>query len=161
MKSEVAQSCPIFCNPKDCSLPGSSIHGIFKTRILEWVAISFSRRSSWPRDWTWVSRIVGRHLTVWATRKVLNEVHTYIKFNDIWFLKWFSGEQSACQYRSHRRCWFNPWVSKIPQRRKWKPIPVFLPGKSHGQRSLVGYMPYGHKESDTTEWLSIRTHTVK
>ena len=54
----------------DCSLPGSSVHGIFQARILEWVAISFSRRSSWPRDWTWVSHIVGRCFTVWATREV-------------------------------------------------------------------------------------------
>ena len=58
--------------------------------------------------------------------------YTYTKFNDIWFLMWFSGKQSACQYRSYRRCCFNPWVWKIPWRRKWKPIPVFLPGKSHG-----------------------------
>ena len=42
---------------------------------------------------------------------------------------------------------------KIPWRRKWHPTPVFLPGKSHGQRSLVGYSPWGYKESDTTEWL--------
>ena len=59
------------CNPMDCSLPGSSIHGTFQAIILEWVAISFSRRSSWPRDWTWVSRIVGRCFTVGATREVL------------------------------------------------------------------------------------------
>ena len=54
----------------DCSLPGSSIHGIFQTRILEWVAISFSRGSSWPRDWTQVSRIAGRLFTTWATREI-------------------------------------------------------------------------------------------
>ena len=54
------------------SLPGSTVHGIFQARILEWVAISFSRRSSWPRDWTQVSRIVGRHFTIWATREVLS-----------------------------------------------------------------------------------------
>ena len=46
-----------------------------------------------------------------------------------------------------------PWVGKIPWRRKWQPTPVFLPGESHGQRSLVGYSPRGHKESDTTERL--------
>ena len=50
-------------------LPGSSVHGIFQARVLEWVAIFFSRGSSWPRDWTWVSRIVGRCFTVWATRE--------------------------------------------------------------------------------------------
>ena len=60
-ESEVAQSCPILCDPMDCSLPGFSVHGIFQARIMEWVAISFSRRSSCPRDWTRVSRIVGRH----------------------------------------------------------------------------------------------------
>ena len=49
-ESEVAQSCPTLCNPMDCTLPGSSIHGIFQARILEWVAISFSRKSSRPRD---------------------------------------------------------------------------------------------------------------
>ena len=64
---EVAQLCPTFCNPMDSSLPGSSIHGIFQARVLEWVAISFSRRSSQHRDWTRVFRIVGRHFTVWAT----------------------------------------------------------------------------------------------
>ena len=52
--SVVAQSCPTLCNPMDCSLPRSSVHGIFQARILEWVAISFSRGSSWPRDRTWV-----------------------------------------------------------------------------------------------------------
>ena len=46
---------------------------------------------------------------------------------------------------------FNPWVGKIPWRRKWQSTPVLLPGKPHGQRSLVGYSPWGRKESDTTE----------
>ena len=49
-ESEVAQLCPTLCNPMDCSLPGSSIHGIFQARILECIPISFSRRSSQPRD---------------------------------------------------------------------------------------------------------------
>ena len=57
-ESEVAQSCPTPCDPMNCSLPGSSVHRIFQARILEWVALSFSRRSSQPRDWTWVSLIV-------------------------------------------------------------------------------------------------------
>ena len=66
----VAQSCPTLCDTMDCSLPGSSLHGIFQTRVLEWVAISFSRGSSWPRDRTGVSHIVGRYFIVWATREV-------------------------------------------------------------------------------------------
>ena len=53
-------SCVWLCETMDCSLSGSSVHGIFQTRILEWVVISFSRGSSQPRDWTWVSHIAGR-----------------------------------------------------------------------------------------------------
>ena len=69
-ESEVTQSCPTLWDPVDCNLPGSSIHGIFQAKVLEWVAISFHRRASRPRDWTWVSRIVGRCFTIWATREV-------------------------------------------------------------------------------------------
>ena len=58
------------CDPMDCSLPGSSIHENFQARVLEWVDISFSKRSSPSRDWTWVSLIVGRRFTIWATREV-------------------------------------------------------------------------------------------
>ena len=54
-----------------CSLLGSSVHRIFQARIQEWVTISFSRGSSWPRDWTWVSCTAGRLFTVWATREAL------------------------------------------------------------------------------------------
>ena len=68
--SEVAHLCLTLYNPVDCSLPGSSIHGIFQTRLLEWVAISFSSGYSQSRDRTWVFRIVGRRFTIWATRKV-------------------------------------------------------------------------------------------
>ena len=59
----VAQVCPTLCDPMDCSPPGSSVHGILQAKILEWVAISFSRRSSQPRDWTLVSCIAGRSFT--------------------------------------------------------------------------------------------------
>ena len=58
------------------------------------------------------------------------------------------------QFRKHRRHRFNPWVSKIPWKREWLPTPVFLPGESHGQKSLVGYSQWGHKELDMTERLS-------
>ena len=68
------QSCPTHSDPMDCSLQVSSVHGIFQARILEWVAISFSRGSSPPRDQTRVSRIVDRRFTVWATREVRNMV---------------------------------------------------------------------------------------
>ena len=66
-------ACPTLWDPMDCSLSGSSVHGIFQARIPEWVAISFSRGSSWPRGWTRVSRITGRSFTIWAAR-VLSSV---------------------------------------------------------------------------------------
>ena len=50
---------------------------------------------------------------------------------------------------------FDPWVGKIPWRRKWQPTPVFLPGKSHEQKSLASYSPWGRKESDMTEHLTL------
>ena len=60
----------LFATPWTVAYHGSSVHGIFQARVLEWVAISFSRGSSQPRDRTWVSPIVGRHFTIWATREV-------------------------------------------------------------------------------------------
>ena len=65
-ESEVSQLCPTLCDPMDYSPPGSSVHGIFQARILEWVAISFSRESSRPRDWTQVSCTAGRLFTIWV-----------------------------------------------------------------------------------------------
>ena len=72
--------------------------------------------------------------------------------------RWLSGRESVCQCRNrrrHKRRGFDPWVGKIPWRREWLPTPVFLPGESHGWRSLEGYSAWGHKESDTTEWLTL------
>ena len=57
-----------------------------------------------------------------------------------------SGKEPACQCRRHKRCEFDPWVGKILWRKAWQPIPVFLPGESHGQRSLAGYSPWVHKK---------------
>ena len=54
---------------------------------------------------------------------------------------------------------FNPWVRKIPWRREWQPTRALLPGKSHGQRSLEGYSPWGHQESETTEQLTLAVQT--
>ena len=62
-----------------------------------------------------------------------------------------SGEEPACKCRRHKRDGLDPWVGKIPWRRAWQPTPAFLPGDSHGQRSLVGYSPQGGKELDTSE----------
>ena len=67
------------------------------------------------------------------------------------FPRWLSGKESARQCRRHQRCRFEPWLRRIPWRRKWQPTPIFLPGKSHAQRSLVGFSPWGHQDSDMTE----------
>ena len=69
------------------------------------------------------------------------------------FPKWLTGKESTCQCR---RRGFDSWVRKIPWSRKWQPTIVFLPEKSHRQRSLVGYSPWGCRESDTTEQMSMQ-----
>ena len=81
-------------------------------------------------------------------------IHTQI----VWgFPGGASGKEPACQCRRWKTCGFNPWVGKIPWRRESQPTPVFLPGESHGQRTLAGYSPWGHKELDTTEHKHAQT----
>ena len=96
-ESEVAQSCPTLCHPMDCSLPGSSVHGILQAVVLEWIAISFSRGSSQSRARTQSSRIVDRRFTVWATREAsfLCIYNTYvivwnIHYKGYYKTKWLS-----------------------------------------------------------------------
>ena len=72
-----------------------------------------------------------------------------------------SGKEPICQCRRHERCRFSPWVGKFPWRRKWQPIPVFLPGESHGQRNLVGYSPSGHKSQTWLKQLSTHARTQR
>ena len=73
---------------------------------------------------------------------------------------WRSGKESTCQYR---RLGFNPWVGRVPWKRKWQPTPAFLPGNSHGQRSLVGLQPMGSQESQTqlSDWTTISISTAR
>ena len=101
-----------------------------------------------PTRWTWVwvnSRSwwwTGRPDVLWfmGSQRVRHDWATKLNWTEfiVGLPRWFSGEESTCQCR---RCGFNPWVRKIPQRRKWQPIPVFLPGKS---RSLTGCKTVGH-----------------
>ena len=72
VKVLIAQLCLTLCNHVDYSPPGSSVHGILQARILEWVAILFSRGCFWPEDRTWVSCIAGRFFTIWVTRETLD-----------------------------------------------------------------------------------------
>ena len=92
----VAQSCPTLCNPVDCNPPGSSVHGIFQARILEWVVSSFSTGSSWPKDLSWprdptrVSRIAGRCFTIWAIKegeKGDTDVLEKLFKNEMWWIQ--------------------------------------------------------------------------
>ena len=72
-----------------------------------------------------------------------------------------SSKDSLCQCRSHRKSWFNPWVRESLWRKKWQPPPVFLPGKSHGERSLGGYSLWGCKELDMIKHACTLTHAQK
>ena len=79
-EGEVAQSCPTLCDPMDCNLLGFSVHGILQARTLEWIAISFSKGSSRPRDRTRVSCIGGRRFNFWATRvQKSHKMHIVLK----------------------------------------------------------------------------------
>ena len=124
---EVAQSCPTLCDPMGCSPPGSSVHGSFQTRVLEGGASAFSF-------------LLRGLINISHTLIYLMVFYTYLANPQV-----HSGKESACHCRRHERCGFNPCVEKIPWRRKWQPSPVFLPGESHGQRTLVGYGPWGSK----------------
>ena len=101
-ESEVAQSCPTLSDPMDCSLPGSSVHGIFQARVLEWGAIAFSESNSIETEISDCLGLGGR------------EMGGRVKGGGIYVYLW-----------------------------QWHPTPVLLPGKSHGQRSLVGCSPWG------------------
>ena len=93
-------------------------------------------------------QVCGRHFLhapeLWEEGMMVLQWFKYIPG-----LPWWLRQFKICP--QCRKPWFNPWVGKIPWRRKWQPTPVFLPGKSHGQKSLVGYSSSGHKDLDTTE----------
>ena len=69
-----------------------------------------------------------------------------------------SSKEPACQCRRHKSRGFDPWVGKIPWRRGWQTTPVLLPGESQGERSLVGYSPWSHKNQTWLKWLSMHAH---
>ena len=123
------------CDPMNCSLLVSSVHGILQARILWWVALPSFRASCWPRDWTWISCIAGRFFTIWATW----EAHS-VKVNG---------------FKNLFTIWATWEAQDSPGEGAWQSTPVFLSGESHEQRSLEGYSPWGCKESDTTEWLTL------
>ena len=98
--------------------------------------------------------IVTHYFWLFLFQRELIKTHNIVKF-----LCWASLVAQTVIFLWCRRPRFNPWVRKIPWRRDWQPIPIFLPGGFHGQRTLVGYSAWHCKESSMTEWLS--THTLK
>ena len=139
--SEVTQSSLTLCDPIDSSQPGSSVHGIFQARILEGVAISKSA-NLWHNYWKIFETKLSNQLNfIWYWNMLSSSSQ----------LPWWLRRWSVCPQCGRPR--FNPWVGKILWRRKWQPTPVLLAGKSHGRGSVVGYSPWGLKESDTTEGL--------
>ena len=116
----------------DCSPPGFSVHGILQARILEWIAIPFSRGSSQPRDQTQVSHITGRFFTIWA-----REAHQGGP-QSIFYLFIYFFPKHILDNIFTSLLWLSPCsqiytilLLKI-RRRQWHPTPVLLPGKSHG-----------------------------
>ena len=148
------QSCLSLCNPIDGSPPGSPIPGILQARTQEWVAISFSNAWKWKVEVKSLSR-VRLAATPWEYSPGKNTgVGCHCPLHQMALVV----KNPPAQCTRCKRCRFDPWVRKITWRRTCQPTPVFFPGKSHGQRSLVGYSPWGHKESDTTEQMNTHTH---
>ena len=171
-ESEVTQSCLTLSDPMDCSLPGSSIHGICHAGVLEWVAIAFSKSSV---------QLAFKHCPLWllsagmnctrSSYSIENSLNRYVEkycralgLRDYLGIcthvsrglpRWHSGKEMRLLMQETR---VQSRIGKIPWRRKWQPTAVFLPGKSQGQRSLVDHSPWGRKESDTTEHARAHTH---
>ena len=128
----VSQLCPTLCDPHGLYLTGSSVHGILQARILEWVAIPFSRGSSNP----------GIKPGLLHYRRILDHLNhlgshglVFTRIFPFWssgFPGGASGEEPARQCRRYESHGFYPWIRKIPWRRAWQPTPVFLLGESQG-----------------------------
>ena len=114
-------------------------------------------KNFWPRPQPWDIQIMIYALPLCLWKQRCHTIRVLTHQNKGCFPGGTSGKEPTCQYRRRKRHGFDPWVEKIPWDRTWQPISVFLPGKSHEQRSLVDYSPWGHKESDTTEGQ--HTHT--
>ena len=129
------QPCPILCGPTDGRPPGSAVPGILQARTLEWNNIQLP-----------VAKIQKQPKCPSTDEQIKK-----IRYIDIHGLPGGTFKEPACQCRGCKRWGFETWAGKIPCRRTWKPTLIFLPGESHGQRSLMGSSSWGHKESDTTE----------
>ena len=135
--------CPVSEKPVSITLmhPGSNMHKL-----------------GFCLKWKGRTKPLSQKSNIWPLEPTRDQVIGLSRINHIVY--WCfpsggaSGKESTCQCKKQGS---NPWIRKIPWRRAWLPSPVFLPGESHGQRSLAGYSPRGRKESDTTE-ANERTH---
>ena len=113
--------------------------------ILQWTTINAIKSICWRKQNICMLMCMLWYVYAFIYTYICN--YTHIKS----FPGGASGKESACQCKGHKRAQFDPWVGKIPRRRKWQPTPLFLLGECHRQRSLEGYSPWGCKEVDTTE----------
>ena len=181
VKVLVAQLCLTLFHPMDCSMPGSSVHGISQAEILEWVAIPFSRGSSQPRDGIWVSWIVGRFFTIWATREAQsarkwkaiifndkNEVLT--KLQDSLFLSRgqvkhdFISQQDNPNYTPERKHWISHQVtdhrllfSKVIGSLLFK---HFYSAMISENRLCAGFLITGNRKVNKTDKVLVLTELI-
>ena len=115
LKVKVALLCPLW-DPMDCSPWGSSVRWLLQARMLKWVSISFSRESSWPRDWTQVFCIAGRCFNLWATREALWKVKVKL-LSHVWLFvtPWTVAHQA-------------PPLTGLSRQEYWSGLPFPSPG---------------------------------
>ena len=161
------QSCPTLCDPIDSSPPGSPVPGILQARTLEWVAISFSNEWKWKVKVKSLSR-VRLLATPWTAAYQAPPPMGFSRQEywsgvplpspNICILIHICGLPHRLIGRTHRKWWLDPWVVKIPWRRKWQPTPVSLPGKSMDRRAWQATVGGVAKELNMTEQLNNSTY---
>ena len=132
-ESEVTQSCPTLSDPMDCSLPGSSIHGILQAKVLDWGAVAFS-------DLFLLIRVKNFLLSRFVHHKVTNGFPGGIVVKNL-----------PANAGDARNTGLIPWSGRSPGVGNSNPLHYFLPGKFHRQKNLAGYKSMGSQESDTTD----------
>ena len=145
-ESEVAHSCPTLCDPVDCSLPGSSVHRILQARILEWVAISFSRRASWPRDWILVSAMWADALPFEPPRKPYKG-----NFINMGFAVVSDSKESSCNAGDSGSI---PGLGRSPWEGNGYPLQYSCLEEST-DREVHWATVHGVAELDMTKWLTL------
>ena len=157
-----SQKHPVLCHhqlcaymvPSDCRAPVTCFTSLSPTYNSAWTQSILQLLPHFlTLGWECTNRSIRQTLL-----QVYVDIYVYVFPIRLWTSKaktggGVSGEESICKCRRCKTPGIDPRVGKIPWRRAWEPILVFLPGESHRQRSLAGYSPWGHKESDTTEQL--------